>query len=60
MVDWAGRGFPAIVHPSREEREQIQVATALRRARMSSSWKLYLRTLNWELEWYFHCPFYQL
>lgn len=47
-------------HPSAEERELTQVATALRYALLQGGWKSYLRALNWELEWYFHRPFYEL
>lgn len=32
---------------------------ALTRARSNSSWKGYLRTLSWALEWYPYRPFYE-
>lgn len=37
----------------------VHVATALRYARSSSTWEQYIQALEWELEWYFHRPFYE-
>ncbi len=47
-------------HPSLEEREIIMVAVALTRARRHRCWAGYLRAMNFELEWYFHRPFYEI